>query len=36
MDLSKHDQLNHAIEVEGGVLDEECSGLLKAFFKARR
>ena len=36
MDLSKHDQLNHTIEVDGGVLEEECSGLLKAFFKARR
>ena len=36
MDLSKHDQLNHGIEVEGGVLEEECSSLLKAFFKARR
>ena len=36
MDLSKHDQLNHAIEVEGGVLEEECSSLLIAFFKARR
>ena len=36
MDLSKHDQLNHAIEVDGGVLEEKCSGLLKAFFKARR
>ena len=27
---------NHTIEVEGGVLKEECSQLLKDFFKARR
>ena len=27
---------NHQIEVEGGVLQEECSQLLKDFFKARR
>ena len=36
MDLSNNHQLNHAIEVDGGVLEEGCSGLLRAFFKARR
>jgi tRNA(adenine34) deaminase len=36
MDLSNNHQLNHTIEVDGGVLEEECSGLLKTFFKARR
>ncbi len=28
--------LNHRLEVTGGVLAEECAGLLKEFFKARR
>lgn len=28
--------LNHRIEVEGGVLGEECATVLSAFFKARR
>jgi tRNA(adenine34) deaminase len=28
--------LNHRVLLEGGVLAEECSELLKAFFKARR
>ncbi|QJD60477.1 tRNA adenosine(34) deaminase TadA [Pseudomonas sp. gcc21] len=28
--------MNHRIEVEGGVLEEECAAVLTAFFKARR
>jgi len=28
--------LNHRVEWQGGVLEAECSDLLKAFFKARR
>lgn len=28
--------LNHHVEVEGGVLAEECGAVLKAFFRARR
>jgi len=28
--------LNHKVEWTGGVLEEECSALLKAFFKGRR
>lgn len=35
-DLARTDTLNHRLEVEGGVLAEECGGLLKAFFSARR
>lgn len=27
---------NHSVEVEGGVLAEECGAMLTAFFKARR
>ena len=30
------DQLNHKVEVIGGILEEECANLLKAFFKSRR
>lgn len=30
------EQFNHVVQVEGGVLADECSDLLRAFFKARR
>lgn len=30
------DRFNHQVEVEGGVLAEECGDLLRRFFKARR
>lgn len=33
--LGSH-QFNHWVQVEGGVLENECSGLLRRFFKARR
>ena len=35
-DLVQSDVLNHRLEVEGGVLAEECGALLKAFFAQRR
>jgi tRNA(adenine34) deaminase len=35
-DLTRTDKLNHRLEVEGGVLAEECGGLLKDFFIRRR
>lgn len=35
-DLTRTDKLNHRLEVEGGVLAEECGGLLKDFFARRR
>lgn len=35
-DLLRHPKLNHRPEVLGGVLEAECSALLKAFFAARR
>lgn len=35
-DLMRTDQLNHRIEVTGGVLTEECGALLKDFFSRRR
>ncbi len=31
-----HPQLNHQIEVTGGVLAEECGTMLREFFRARR
>lgn len=36
MDLLRHDKLNHQIEVQGGVLAEECGEMLSAFFRQRR
>jgi tRNA(adenine34) deaminase len=35
-DLLRHPKLNHRPEVTGGVLEAECSELLKAFFAGRR
>jgi tRNA(adenine34) deaminase len=36
IDLVKHPDLNHQIEVEQGLLSEQCSALISAFFKRRR
>ncbi len=36
LDLSDHPALNHRIEVERGILEAECSSLLKRFFKNKR
>lgn len=35
-DLLRDERLNHRVEVTGGVLVEECSEVLKAFFRDRR
>jgi tRNA(adenine34) deaminase len=35
-DIVRHAALNHHIECTSGVLAEECSGLLRGFFQARR
>ena len=35
-DLSDSRALNHRFEINGGLLADECSDLLKAFFSARR
>jgi tRNA(adenine34) deaminase len=35
-DLSDSKALNHRFEINGGLLADECSALLKAFFLARR
>jgi tRNA(adenine34) deaminase len=29
-------RLNHRVEIETGVLEEECAALLRAFFEGRR
>lgn len=36
IDLSDNRQLNHQIEVNGGLFEEKCAGLLKKFFAERR
>jgi len=36
MNVLNHPQLNHKLEVVGGVLAEECGALLQNFFRARR
>lgn len=36
IDIFTKQNLNHYIEVQGGVLEEECSELLSQFFKERR
>ena len=35
-DVSHGERLNHAFEVEGGVLEAECAEVLRVFFKRRR
>ncbi len=35
-DLLRHPKLNHRPEVTGGVMEEECGGVLREFFEARR
>jgi tRNA(adenine34) deaminase len=34
--LLGNDQFNHLVQVEGGLMADECSEMLRAFFKARR
>ena len=35
-ELAASNLLNHTLEVEGGVLEEECRRLMQDFFKAKR
>ena len=35
-ELAQSNLLNHTVEVEGGVLEEQCSQLLSGFFRALR
>jgi len=34
--IANNKRLNHRIQVTGGVLEKECAGLLKEFFKKKR
>jgi len=36
LDIPSHPVLNHKVEIISGILEEECSKLLKDFFKSRR
>lgn len=36
LNLAEFNQLNHNIEVEGGILQDQCKKLLQDFFKQRR
>ena len=36
VDLVRHEKFNHRVELESGVLEEECSGIMKEFFKELR
>jgi len=36
LDLSESKELNHRVEVNGGLLEEECASILKEFFKTKR
>ncbi|MDP8213542.1 MAG: tRNA adenosine(34) deaminase TadA [Candidatus Zapsychrus exili] len=36
MNIVENKQLNHRVDVFGGVLAEECSNLMKKFFKTKR
>lgn len=36
LDITNHDRLNHQPEVKFGVLEEECSGILRDFFAKLR
>ena len=36
MRAHEHPALNHRMEAQGGVLEEECRGVIQAFFASRR
>lgn len=36
VNLVRHEKFNHKVELEIGVLEEECSGIMKEFFKELR
>jgi tRNA(adenine34) deaminase len=35
-ELANHSNLNHQIQVERGILEDECGAMLKRFFQVRR
>ena len=36
LDLSEIKELNHRIEINGGLLEADCSAILKKFFDSKR
>lgn len=36
MDIARHEQLNHRVRVDGGVMEDECGALLRDFFAEKR
>ena len=36
IDLTKHESSHHKMEVEGGILENECSQILQIWFKKLR
>ncbi len=36
INITRHNQLNHRVDVHNGILTEECSALLSDFFKEKR
>jgi tRNA(adenine34) deaminase len=34
--LAKNEWLNHKLDISSGILDRECSKLIKSFFKGKR
>ncbi|MCM8781713.1 MAG: tRNA adenosine(34) deaminase TadA [Candidatus Omnitrophica bacterium] len=36
VNIIEHKKLNHRVKVQGGILEKECSSLLKDFFKKKR
>ena len=36
INLAAHPELNHQIDIEQGIMSEQCSALISAFFKRRR
>ncbi|MBM3252129.1 MAG: nucleoside deaminase [Candidatus Omnitrophica bacterium] len=36
VNIANHKKLNHRIKIKGGILEKECSSLLKEFFKNKR
>ncbi len=36
VNIARHAKLNHRVDVEGGILKDECGGLLGEFFKKKR
>lgn len=36
INVTQNNQLNHRVEVSGGILEEECGGLMSRFFEQKR